>query len=111
MADEQDEWLDGSAAESLLRGDFVEPVGDHARAGSRRLEAALRAVRTPRPSAGELPGEAAALAAFREARAGGRGAAANPAVPAERDDAPRTVRIDGAHTPPSRHPRWTRPLR
>ncbi|MDQ0794409.1 hypothetical protein [Streptomyces sp. B1I3] len=112
MADEQDEWLDANAAERLLRGESVEPVDDHARTGSRRLEEALRAVRTPRPSGEELPGEAAALAAFREAsRATGRGAAVASAGPAGQREAVHTVRIGGTRTSPSRRPRWTRPVR
>ncbi|WP_069171052.1 hypothetical protein [Streptomyces griseus] len=110
MADERDEWLDADAAECLLRGESVEPVDDHARSGSRRLEAALRGVRTPRPSGAELPGEAAALAAFRVYRAGGRDAV-SPEAPAGRRDAPQAVRIGATRTAPSRRPRWTRPVR
>ncbi|MEU5719180.1 hypothetical protein AB0G71_26110 [Streptomyces sp. NPDC020403] len=112
MADERDEWLDADAAESLLRGESVEPVDDHARTGSRRLEAALRGVRTPRPSGAELPGEAAALAAFREvSRAGGRDAAVSPDGPAGKHGVPQAVRIGATRTAPSRRPRWTRPVR
>ncbi|MGW0564495.1 hypothetical protein ACWDZ4_28790 [Streptomyces sp. NPDC003016] len=70
MADERYEWLDKGAAERLLRGEPVGPVGDHARAQAERLSAALDAVaRAGGPESGELPGEAAALAAFRKARA------------------------------------------
>ncbi|GAA3374677.1 hypothetical protein GCM10020367_39490 [Streptomyces sannanensis] len=67
MADERYEWLDEDAAERLLRGEPVEPVDDHARAQAERLSAALGSV-SVRPHEQELPGEAAALAAFRQVR-------------------------------------------
>ncbi|MYQ42658.1 hypothetical protein B046DRAFT_02472 [Streptomyces sp. LamerLS-316] len=112
MADEQHEWLDADAAEMLLRGEPVESVDDHARAEARRLEAALGAVRVPRPAGDELPGEAAVLAAFREASRGGkRAGAAGPTGAAGQQDALHTVRIGAARTAPLRRPRWTRPLR
>ncbi|MFG2533852.1 hypothetical protein ACGFU4_01255 [Streptomyces sp. NPDC048511] len=112
MADEQHEWLDADAAEMLLRGEPVEAVDDHARAEARRLEAALGAVRVPRPSGDELPGEATVLAAFREASRGGkRAGAAGPTGAARQQDALHTVRIGAARTAPLRRPRWTRPLR
>ncbi|MET7305657.1 hypothetical protein [Streptomyces sp. NPDC005571] len=66
MADEQYEWLDKDAAERLLRGEPVDPVDGHARTEAVRLMATLAAAaREARPATGELPGEAAALAAFR----------------------------------------------
>ncbi|MFD8824260.1 hypothetical protein ACFV1C_18085 [Streptomyces sp. NPDC059605] len=69
MADEQYEWLDKEAAERLLRGEPVDPVGGHACTEAERLVAALdAAAQSARPATGELPGEAAALAAFRTAR-------------------------------------------
>ncbi|MFF9017782.1 hypothetical protein ACF09C_33110 [Streptomyces sp. NPDC014870] len=72
MADEQDRWLDQEAAESLFRGEAVDPVDDHTRAEADRLARALAEIR-PAPLAHavdvELPGEAAALAAFRAAAA------------------------------------------
>lgn len=112
MADEQHEWLDADAAEKLLRGESVEPVGDHAATEARRIEAALRALRTTHPPEGELPGEAAVLAAFREASRGGkRAAAATPTGRAGQQDARHTVRIGAAPTAPVRRPRWTRPVR
>lgn len=68
MADEQYEWLDKGAAERLLRGEPVDPVGGHSCTDAERLVAALEAAaRSARPATGELPGEAAALAAFRTA--------------------------------------------
>ncbi|MFC8171823.1 hypothetical protein [Streptomyces sp. NPDC057325] len=68
MADERYHWLDEEAAERLLRGEPVDPADDLARLRAGRLAEALDAVRTP--VAGDpLPGETAALAAFREATA------------------------------------------
>ncbi|NED79049.1 hypothetical protein G3I76_02930, partial [Streptomyces sp. SID11233] len=68
MADEQYEWLDKEAAERLLRREPVDPVDGQQGQGADRLAAALdAAARSARPAAGELPGEAAALAAFRAA--------------------------------------------
>ncbi|MER5964100.1 hypothetical protein [Streptomyces sp. NPDC002057] len=72
MADERYQWLDQEAAERLLRGEPVDAVDDRARSGAQRLAEALDAARTPAvpPAARtELPGEAAALAAFRQATA------------------------------------------
>ncbi|HET6860384.1 MAG TPA: hypothetical protein VFH94_25225, partial [Streptomyces sp.] len=105
-----DEWLDEDAAERLLRGEPVESGDDHVRARAERLSAALDGLaRTAGPGAGapaELPGEAAALAAFRKARS------ASP-------DALPSVRIgaapgSGAVTAGRRRPppaRWGRPVR
>ncbi|MGX1883341.1 hypothetical protein [Streptomyces sp. NPDC055287] len=96
MADERYEWLDKETAERLLRGEPVGPVGDHARAQAERLSAALDGVaRAGGRDAGELPGEAAALAAFRKVRA------ASP-----EDFA--TVRIGRRAAVPVR---WARPVR
>ncbi|MFC8951754.1 hypothetical protein ACFT8P_03790 [Streptomyces sp. NPDC057101] len=94
MADERYQWLDQEAAERLLRGEPVDAVDDHARAGAERLAGALDAARTPAfPAAGsgELPGEAAALAAFRKATA--ERAAARASVPAGAPHG-RTLRAD-----------------
>ncbi|MDF6019240.1 hypothetical protein [Streptomyces sp. JH34] len=108
MADEQHEWLDADAAELLLRGESVEPVDDHAGAEARMLEAALLALRAPAASGAELPGEAAALAAFREASRNGKRAGA----PAGQQDGLSPVRIGAVPASPvRRRPRWTRPVR
>ncbi|WP_406737931.1 hypothetical protein OG365_13505 [Streptomyces sp. NBC_00853] len=87
MADERNRWLDEAAAEKLLRGEPVEPVGpaadQRARNEAARLRAALDAlggVHAPLPAGTELPGEAAAVAAFRTARGGARPAAVPSAV-------------------------------
>ncbi|MEV5446527.1 hypothetical protein AB0N23_28865, partial [Streptomyces sp. NPDC052644] len=72
MADERNEWLDHEAAERLLRGEPVDADDDYTRWQVERLAKALDSARgaaAPHPAApsGELPGEAAALAAFRAA--------------------------------------------
>ncbi|MEU1894815.1 hypothetical protein [Streptomyces pristinaespiralis] len=72
MADERYEWLGRDAAERLLRGEPVEVADERARTEAARLAAALdSAARNPGHGYddGELPGEAAAMAAFRKARA------------------------------------------
>ncbi|MCO4695456.1 hypothetical protein LRR80_01507 [Streptomyces sp. RO-S4] len=69
MADEQYRWLDPEAAERLLSGEPPEAAGPPDRDRAERLAGTLRALSAPPPSAGdELPGEAAALAAFRKSR-------------------------------------------
>ncbi|MFG2310679.1 hypothetical protein ACGFS9_18690 [Streptomyces sp. NPDC048566] len=77
MADEQDRWLDADAAERLLRGEPLEAVDEGAREQLERLAGVLGAL-TPKtaPTCDELPGEAAALAAFRKARESGEEVAA-----------------------------------
>ncbi|WP_329040151.1 hypothetical protein OHT61_20065 [Streptomyces sp. NBC_00178] len=105
MADEQHGWLDADAAEELLRGACVGSVDDHGGTALPQLEEALRAIRTPAPAGGELPGEAAAMAAFRKASGSGERAAARSA------GAPHTVRIGAAPAASPRRPRWTRPVR
>ncbi|MET9622435.1 hypothetical protein ABZZ37_16960 [Streptomyces sp. NPDC006464] len=82
MADERYQWLDQEAAERLLRGLPVDPLDGEARDQAERLAHALDAARQPAvdPAAREeLPGEAAALAAFRRATAA-RAAASLPAA-------------------------------
>ncbi|OEJ33406.1 hypothetical protein [Streptomyces subrutilus] len=85
MADERDRWLDEAAADRLLRGEPVEPVGPaadpRARREAARLRAALDSLTPPAPTAGELPGEDAAVAAFRAAHSAGAPATAVPASP------------------------------
>lgn len=69
MADEQYRWLDRATAERLLSGESPEAVDPAARDQARRLAGTLRALSAPPPADGEeLPGEAAALAAFRKVR-------------------------------------------
>ncbi|WP_225638501.1 hypothetical protein [Streptomyces solaniscabiei] len=116
MADEQDGWLDRETAEILLRGESLKAVDPAVRDRAERLAETLDALAAyPAPTSGELPGEAAALAAFRKARADdaaewaggpagvGHGAATTPSdaglvrIGPRRDDAGRA--------------RWGRPLR
>ncbi|MBI0299404.1 hypothetical protein JBE04_34335 [Streptomyces sp. PRKS01-29] len=111
-------WLDDSAAERLLRGEPVEGQpeapdgrGDQSYADAERLAAVLSAVagagRTAAPSdASVLPGEEAAVAAFRAARVEAAGAGAGSV--AEMDMARRPQRIRRFR---ERQPRLRRPLR
>ncbi|MFD9001405.1 hypothetical protein ACFV0T_10605 [Streptomyces sp. NPDC059582] len=117
MADEQDRWLDRETAERLLRGEPLDtPVDATARDRAERLTETLGALSaaTPPPSSAELPGEAAALAAFRAARAARD--AERPAT-ARRTRARTPYAADaglvrlGRSTPPARRPRWGRPVR
>ncbi|WNF29088.1 hypothetical protein RI138_20915 [Streptomyces sp. C11-1] len=116
MADEYYEWLDKDAAEKLLRGEPVVPVGDRARDDALRLAEALGAARDGRrASGGALPGEDAVLAAFRQAAHGDgadrlAGRSAGSAVPG-RPGMLHSVHIGPAPAPPARRPRWSRPVR
>ncbi|MFE3284778.1 hypothetical protein ACFXJJ_16870, partial [Streptomyces sp. NPDC059233] len=70
MADERDRrWLDEAAAEKLLRGEPLEPLGPaadlRARAEAARLRAALDSLARPQVPEGAHVGEAAAMATFR----------------------------------------------
>ncbi|MGA6171362.1 hypothetical protein ACPEIF_14075 [Streptomyces sp. NPDC012600] len=116
MADEQYEWLDKDAAEKLLRGEPVVPLGDQARSDAFRLAEALGAARsTRRTPPGALPGEDAVLTAFRQAnraattdRLAGRGAgAALPGQPGTLH----SVHLGAVPATPPRRPRWSRPVR
>ncbi|WP_329380350.1 hypothetical protein OG625_14730 [Streptomyces sp. NBC_01351] len=83
MADERDgRWLDEAAAEKLLRGEPLEPVGPaadpRARAEAARLRAALDSLARPQPPSDAQAREAAAMAAFRSARGARRPAADLP---------------------------------
>lgn len=134
MADEQHEWLDKEAAEKMLRREPVDPSDGRARHEAERLAAALdAAARSARPAAGELPGEAAALAAFRAAR-GPDSRTAAVSAPAGQVRAVRSADADGsaesgmlapvhirpagsgtpagaADSPGPRRLRWSRPIR
>ncbi|GAA2784712.1 hypothetical protein [Streptomyces showdoensis] len=121
MADERYQWLDQEAAERLLRGEPVDPVGlpdEASRAQAELLARTLGAARTPAAALGpdgELPGEAAALAAFRkvsaeraaEAAAAAYAVSAAPAATPPAAPELGTVRIAPA---PAGH-RWGRSLR
>ncbi|GLX18005.1 hypothetical protein [Streptomyces lavendulae] len=119
MADEHNAWLDRATADELLRGGTPGPVGSgadpRARAEAARMRAALDAL-APRSAGGELPGEEAALAAFRAARAeapapaapasAAAAAPAGPGVPG----ADREPVVDLAPIPPIRIPAQRRPV-
>ncbi|WP_405647698.1 hypothetical protein [Streptomyces sp. NBC_00019] len=83
MADKQYGWLDRETAERLLRGESLDNAVDAAdRDDAERLAKTLGALSVEPPmSSAELPGEAAALAAFRKAQAN-RGTAATRTHPA-----------------------------
>ncbi|MDG9708421.1 hypothetical protein [Streptomyces sp. DH10] len=81
MADEQYWWLDRETAERLLSGEPLEAVDGAAPDEAERLAAALRALSaSPLLTSEELPGEAAAMAAFRKARAERADTGAAPAA-------------------------------
>ncbi|MEU3187014.1 hypothetical protein ABZ707_22860 [Streptomyces sp. NPDC006923] len=112
MADERDAWPDKDTAERLLSGEPVGAVDEHVRPRAERLAGALREIGAVTYANGvELPGEQAALAAFRSRRAAG-GERPGPVSP-ERpraEDLPATVRLGSA--PPAVRPRWSgHPLR
>ncbi|WP_326785902.1 hypothetical protein [Streptomyces sp. NBC_00151] len=115
MADEQYRWLDRDAAERLLNGEPPKAVDPGTRDQVDRLAAALGALAAePEPTSDELPGEAAALAAFRKARADGDGAAAQLGHRRARSGAHAAdaglVRI-GRPAAHGRRTRWGRPTR
>ncbi|WP_155054346.1 hypothetical protein [Streptomyces blattellae] len=112
MADEQYRWLDHETAELLLRGESLEAVDPAARDRAARLAGALGALAAePSQTDAELPGEAAALAAFRKVRAekgepavvfgGARHGVADAGL----------VQLGGPPARSGRRPRWARPLR
>ncbi|MET8854754.1 hypothetical protein [Streptomyces sp. NPDC004579] len=116
MADEQYRWLDRDAAERLLNGEPLEAVDPGTRDQVDRLTAALGALTAePEPTSDELPGEAAALAAFRKARESGEGVAAQPGRPGRARSGAHAadaglVRI-GRPAAHGRRTRWGRPTR
>ncbi|MEV1049177.1 hypothetical protein [Streptomyces sp. NPDC049916] len=116
MADEHDEWLDKDAAEKLLRGEPVAPVGDRARDDALRLAEALDAARGGGPTGGPLPGEDAVLAAFRQAAHGDgafdrlAGRTAGAALPGQ-PGMLHSVHLGQAPAAQARRPRRSRPVR
>ncbi|MDT0473446.1 hypothetical protein RM863_15055 [Streptomyces sp. DSM 41014] len=112
MADEQFRWLDRATAEILLRGESLEAVPDDTRDQAERLARTLESLTAePAKPGAELPGEAAALAAFRAARADRDQARDRTAGPARtRSSDAGLVRIGGPERNPGR-PRWSRPVR
>lgn len=115
MADEQDKWLDRETAEFLLRGEPLEGADPAVRDRAERLLAALGALAPPVPAGEELPGEAAALAAFRKVRAEQADASAGVSAAvghgaADRLSGAGPVRV-GSRGEGARRPRRGRPLR
>ena len=132
MADEQYGWLDRETAERLLSGEPLDALDTAARDQAERLVKTLGALSAaPPPTGAELPGEAAALAAFRQVRTD-RAAQHAPAGSSSDecvfsgsavDDAgSRTAPPSDAglfrlgarsarHTGDTRAPRWGRPVR
>ncbi len=92
MADDRYNWLDKDAAEQLLRG---EPVIGPDSGGARELRQLLDAAAAAGGGAArkELPGEDAALAAFRQARNGSAARRRKP-VAGEQPVAAHTLRAD-----------------
>ncbi|MET8169540.1 hypothetical protein ABZT34_35770 [Streptomyces sp. NPDC005329] len=138
MADKRDRWLDRETAERLLRGESPDnavdaAAGEEAERLARALAALAAPAAQPPPADEELPGEAAALAAFRKAHAdradlAGRAALAAPdtgAPGSEGGTAPAVtgrprvpsaadaglVRIGGRVPEAGRPARWSRPAR
>nr|BFD83078.1 hypothetical protein StreXyl84_24790 [Streptomyces sp. Xyl84] len=94
MADEQYRWLDRDTAERLLRGEPPDTGDVTVRDQAQRLADVLGALSAapavpPSDAAAELPGEAAALAAFRKVRAERADARAGQAVAASAEAAGR----------------------
>ncbi|MGW5243721.1 hypothetical protein ACWEQN_07580 [Streptomyces sp. NPDC004129] len=119
MADEQYRWLNGDAAERLLRGEPLEAIDDDAQEQAARLAETLASLAvTPPLTSEELPGEAAALAAFRATRTGadqagatsGRLDAVHPEYAARQVADAGLVRL-GRPAANGRGRRWGRPLR
>ncbi|WP_328780805.1 hypothetical protein OHT68_18155 [Streptomyces canus] len=114
MADESYGWLDLETAERLLRGESLEAVDAADRDHAERLAKTLEALTVePAPTSGGLPGEEAALAAFRKVRTDRADDWVSPAAPGRyRAGAGRTdagvVRI-GAPDAGAGRPRRRRP--
>ncbi|MFF4401304.1 hypothetical protein [Streptomyces sp. NPDC001480] len=109
-------WLNRRTAERLLRGESLEAVDSSARDQAERLAEALGALSADATVADtELPGEEAALAAFRKAREAREDAAAQAGAghvsgaPDGSADAG-LIRI-GGRPHAARRPGWARPVR
>ncbi|MDX2675563.1 hypothetical protein [Streptomyces soliscabiei] len=125
MADKQDRWLDRETAERLLRGEspghgLEGPAEEQAERLARTLAALSAPAAEPLPADEELPGEAAALAAFRKTHADradlARGATAGLAGEAGGAGEAHAVdvglvRIVGGVREAGRRPRRIRPAR
>ncbi|MFF4273141.1 hypothetical protein [Streptomyces sp. NPDC001536] len=114
MADKQYGWLDRETAERLLRGESLDNAVDPAaRDDAERLAKTLGALFAEPPmSAAELPGEAAALAAFRKAHGDHETAAGSARAPSRHTPSADAglIRI-GPPGHPAPRPRHRRPVR
>ncbi|MER6633602.1 hypothetical protein ABT301_36220 [Streptomyces sp. NPDC000987] len=112
MADEQYRWLDRETAELLLTGQSLESLDATTRDQAERLAKALGSLSVePAAEGAGLPGESAALAAFRAARADA--SAGSSAVGDDADGSSSDaglVRI-GRPSGIGRRRRWNRPVR
>ncbi|MFJ8634341.1 hypothetical protein [Streptomyces sp. NPDC093568] len=115
MADELYRWLDRETAERLLSGEPLEAVDGADRDQAERLAKTLESLTVEPPlTSEELPGEAAALAAFRAVRAqredwsAAVAGSTGPHAPDASDVG--LVRIGGPARA-ARRPRWARPVR
>ncbi|OIJ91226.1 hypothetical protein [Streptomyces colonosanans] len=129
MADEQYGWLDEDAAERLLRGEPLDAIDPDTRAHAARVTEALAALAgPPTPTGVELPGETAALAAFRAVRTSGNAEGAALGRPTGPEPAALPQALDfaraggtplvdaglvrlGRPVPGGRRVRWGRPVR
>ncbi|MZF90385.1 hypothetical protein, partial [Streptomyces sp. SID5643] len=119
MADEQYRWLDRETAERLLSGEPPGAVEGAGRDEAEHLARTLGALSAKPPlTSDELPGEAAAVAAFRKARAERADATAARAATGGQDTAgiadAGLVRIGtpgGSGGGRARRARWARPAR
>ncbi|MBV7699062.1 hypothetical protein [Streptomyces sp. TRM70350] len=116
MADEQYRWLNRETAERLLSGEPLDAADAATHEQAARLAHTLGGLSAKPPlTSDELPGEAAALAAFRKVRAdrdSERAALGSPGRARPSDAG--VVRIGGrtgGRTTTARRPRWGRPVR
>lgn len=115
--DDRYRWLDRATAERLLSGESLEAslasAGPEARDEAERLAKTLGALSVDAPPNGaELPGEAAALAAFRKARpTTDTAAVTDPGTESGRDMGLVRVGVFGRSGSRARPARWGRPLR
>lgn len=111
MADERYRWLDLETAERLLRGESLEAVDEAARDQAERLAKTLDALTVePAPTSDGLPGEEAALAAFRKVRAERADDWVSPPAQGRRPDRNRfRRRRSRAHRRPGRGARTSPP--
>ncbi|GEC07877.1 hypothetical protein SSP24_55320 [Streptomyces spinoverrucosus] len=116
MADEQYRWLNRETAERLLSGEPLDAADSATREQAARLAHTLGALSAKPPlTSDELPGEGAALAAFRKVRAERDSERAALDVPGRRQPSDAgLVHIGGrtgGRTTAARRPRWGRPVR